>query len=116
MALIVPLYVLDPQTSQLVKIKDNDDLNRLVSNVSFQNGVCSIEDTDLEDLTISDTQPPISTLDSNNLFFGNVHDLTELFSALYENRPISHVSILSSAVISDYSIFWKLDFYRKGDV
>ena len=91
LAIIIPQYNYDPQTSQFIQSSDSQAYNNIVNRVSFQNGVCQIADGNSEDLSNSNTSIQSSEIVSNVHFLGNADDLANLSTSLYNNDSISYV-------------------------
>lgn len=91
LALIVPQYTYDAKTFQLLRRKNSEEFNKILSSVSFRKDGYSI--TDAEDGASCD--PNHSIRDENWMnsvhFIGNASTLTKLYTALYENRAFSQV-------------------------
>ena len=89
LALIVPQYVFDPATHDLVKTSGENEVSSILDHVSIQNGVCSIEDS------ASVTNPSETAQDVYNdlspHFIGDSRKIIDIYTALYENHSISNV-------------------------
>lgn len=91
LAIIIPQYNYDPQTSQFIQSSDSQAYDNIVNRVSFQNGVCQIADGNSEDLSNSNTSIQSSEIVSDVHFLGNADDLANLSTSLYNNDSISYV-------------------------
>ena len=89
MALIVPQYVFDPATHDLVQSSGENEVSNILDHVSIQNGVCSIEDSDAV-TNPSETGHDVYN-DSSPHFIGNSRSIIDIYTALYENHSISNV-------------------------
>ena len=91
LAIIIPQYNYDPQTSQFIQSSDSQAYDNIVNRVSFKNGVCQIADGNSEDLSNSNTSIQSSEIVSDVHFLGNADDLANLSTSLYNNDSVSYV-------------------------
>ena len=89
LALILPIYNYDPKTLQLVKKEGVSDVSRIVSRVEMKNGVCTLENGD-QGVAANDE---VDSLQQVPDFLGRSSSLVNIFTALYENRAFSQVSV-----------------------
>lgn len=88
LAIIIPQYHYDPQTSKLIEYSDSKEYNQIVKHVSFKNGSYLITDAASKDIV--ECCPSIDQSDVH--FIGNVQDFTNLSASVYQNNSISYVS------------------------
>ena len=89
LALIVPQYVFDPTTHDLVQSSGETDVSTILDHVSIQNGVCSIEDSGAV-ANPSETGCDVY-MDMSPHFVGDSRKIIDIYTALYENHSISNV-------------------------
>ena len=91
LALIVPQYTYDAKTFQLLRRKNNEEFDKIINRVSFRKDGYSITDADNEDFCTPRDEIDNDEWTSRSHFVGNAKTLTELYTALYENRAFSQV-------------------------
>ena len=107
MALIVPQYVFDPATHDLVQPSGENEVSTILDHVSIQNGVCSIEDSDAV-TNPSDTGCDVYN-DASPHFIGDSRRIIDIYTALYENHAISNVIHLIRVCLIDRAAYWEFN-------
>ena len=91
LALIVPQYTYDAKTFQLLRRKNNEEFDKIINRVSFRKDGYSITDADSDEFYAPQDAIDDEEWASRSHFVGNAKTLTELYTALYENRAFSQV-------------------------
>lgn len=107
MALIVPQYVFDPATHDLVQPSGENEVSTILDHVSIQNGVCSIEDSGAV-TNPSDTGRDVYN-DVSPHFIGDSRRIIDIYTALYENHAISNVIHLIGVCLIDCATYWEFN-------
>ncbi|OAO16233.1 hypothetical protein AV274_2013 [Blastocystis sp. ATCC 50177/Nand II] len=91
LALIVPQYTYDAKTFQLLRRKNNEEFDKIINRVSFRKDGYSITDADSDEFYAPQDAIDDEEWASRLHFVGNAKTLTELYTALYENRAFSQI-------------------------
>ena len=91
LALIIPHYNYDAQTSKLLSPNDVNRYKQITDHISFENGICSVAHAQSKDITEFIPMNGENRIESNTHVIGNIKGIADLSTSMYQNNSISYV-------------------------
>ena len=99
LALIIPQFCFDAQSSQLIKSTPSVEYENIANRVYYQDGKYLVTGEDSKDITPFNPIDSSSEIENNVHVLGNVKDFANLSTSMYQNRSISYVLSFISEVL-----------------